>query len=82
MAEAVMYKGNRPVIHDGPTPDEELLGCPECDAVYRVRYSRGEAHSLAEYRFQAGDKINAQHPLHERAILLSENAEDLPNRHS
>jgi hypothetical protein len=75
-AEAVMYFSDRPAIQDGLVADSELLGCSQCDAVYRAHFSPGEANLLAEHRFQASEKINAQHPLHERAILLTENSED------
>jgi hypothetical protein len=75
-AEAVMYKYDRPVLQDGLVADGELLGCSECDAVYRVHFSPGEVNMLPEYRFRAGEKINRQHPMHERAILLTLNPED------
>jgi len=70
-AEAIRYSGNLPLIQDGLKVDrEQLLGCPECEAVYRVHFSDASERLLSELRFQAGDKISSQHPDHHDSIFL------------
>lgn len=70
-SEAVQYIHGRPVLQDGLPVDQELLGCCECEVEYHVHYSQAESAWVDELRFQAGEKINNQHPNHESTISLT-----------
>jgi hypothetical protein len=69
-AEAIRYVNDRPVIPHNLLVDEELLGCSQCDEVYRVHYSQSGIAVLDEIRFRASEIINEQHPHHKDAIFL------------
>jgi hypothetical protein len=61
------------VTLSGHRADETLLACQTgCDAEYRVFYTPNEERNLDEYRFQAQERMQSEHPRHSPSIVLSE----------
>lgn len=69
-AEAILYVDNVAVLIYGGNVDPKRLTCSFCGAVYHVHYSNSEANRLADCRTLASSRIDAEHPRHERSILL------------
>jgi hypothetical protein len=69
-AEAIQYVNKEPVILYGGNVDSVLLTCSACAVEYRVHYSNSEIKRIADCRNLAETRINAEHPQHERSILL------------
>ena len=69
-SEAIRYVNKLPAFAYGGNIDSVLLTCSSCDAEYRVHYSYSEFPRLADRRYLAEARINAEHPHHERSILL------------
>jgi hypothetical protein len=69
-AEAIRYVNKIPAILYGGNIDTVFLTCSSCDAEYRIHYSNSEIPRLADRRYLAEARINAEHPDHERSILL------------
>jgi hypothetical protein len=69
-AEAIRYVNKIPAISLKGNIDSGLLTCSACDAEYRIHYSNAEIPRIADLRYLAGVRINAEHPQHERSILL------------
>jgi hypothetical protein len=69
-SEAIQYVNNLPAISYGANVDVQPLQCEFCDAKYHVHYSNSESPYLLDKRYLAKQRITAQHPEHERSILL------------
>ena len=69
-AEAIRYINNIAAFLFGGNVDSLCLTCASCGAVYHVHYSNAEINRVLDCRTLAKDRINAQHPDHERSILL------------
>jgi len=69
-AEAILYKNNLPTFLYGGNTDSVLLTCLFCGAEYHIHYSNSERGRIPDCRTLASDRINAEHPNHERSILL------------
>lgn len=69
-AEAILYRNNQPALLYGGNTDALALNCLYCDVEYHIHYSNSERARVADCRTLAADRINAEHPDHERSILL------------
>ena len=69
-AEAIRYVNNIATFLFGGNVDSLCLTCAFCGAVYHVHYSNAEINRIPDCRTLAKDRINRQHPDHERSILL------------
>lgn len=69
-AEAILYRNNQPALLWGGNTDAVTLNCLFCGAEYHIHYSNSERNRIADCRTLALDRIKAEHPDHERSILL------------
>jgi hypothetical protein len=69
-AEAIRYVNNVATFLYGGNVDGLSLTCSFCFAEYHVHYSNSETGRLLDCRTLAASRINAEHPDHERSILL------------
>jgi len=69
-AEAIRYVNNVPTFLYGGNVDGMCLTCSFCDAAYHVHFSNSESKRIPDCRTLAAARINAEHPHHERSILL------------
>jgi hypothetical protein len=69
-AEAILYVKDVAALVYGGNIDPTRLTCSSCGAVYHVHYSNSEVNRIPDCRTLATARINAEHPLHERSILL------------
>ena len=69
-AEAILYVNNVPALIYGGNIDSRCIACVFCGVSYHVHYSNSEINRIADCRTLAEDRINAEHPHHERSILL------------
>ena len=69
-AEAILYQKNIPAFLYGGNVDAVCLKCLYCEEEYHIHYSNSERGRLPDCRTLAADRINAEHPDHERSILL------------
>jgi hypothetical protein len=51
--------------------DAQFLHCDECNATYRLRYSKEEEGNLKEYRLSALRCIRHEHPKHTEQIRIA-----------
>ncbi len=69
-SEAIRYENNLATVRYPGNVDSMALTCSSCKAEYHIHYSNSESARLADCRYLAEKRINAEHPEHERTILL------------
>lgn len=69
-AEAILYIDNTAALAYGGNIDALCLKCSFCGAAYHVHYSNSETNRIGDCRTLASSRIDAEHPRHERSILL------------
>jgi hypothetical protein len=69
-AEAIRYVNDVATFLYGGNVDGIHITCVCCDAAYHIHYSNSEVNRISDCRTLAASRINAEHPNHERSILL------------
>ena len=69
-AEAILYVNEVPAFLYGGNVDAVRLTCTDCQTAYHVHYSNSEIKRIADLRTLAASRIDAEHPQHQRSILL------------